>query len=121
MDDFGGSVGGGGRYDKMIGKFTGQDTPACGFSIGFERIVMLLLENGYQIPSKRTKKAYLLEKKMPQEGILKVLNLAKADRAAGKQVLIVNMKKNKKFQKEQLAADGYEEIVDCYRDSIMEL
>ena len=121
MDDFGGSVAGGGRYDKMIGKFTGQDTPACGFSIGFERIVMLLLENGYQIPSKRAKKAYLLEKKMPQEGILKVLNLAKADRAAGKQVLIVNMKKNKKFQKEQLAADGYEEIVDCYRDSIMEL
>ena len=27
MDEFGGSVGGGGRYDKMIGKFTGQDTP----------------------------------------------------------------------------------------------
>ena len=48
MDDFGGSVAGGGRYDKMIGKFTGQDTPACGFSIGFERIVMLLLENGYK-------------------------------------------------------------------------
>lgn len=44
MDDFGGSVAGGGRYDKMIGKFTGQDTPACGFSIGFERIVMLLLK-----------------------------------------------------------------------------
>ena len=40
MDEFGGSVAGGGRYDKMIGKFTGQDTPACGFSIGFERIVM---------------------------------------------------------------------------------
>ena len=50
MDDFGGSVAGGGRYDKMIGKFTGQDTPACGFSIGFERIVMLLLENGYKVP-----------------------------------------------------------------------
>ena len=45
MDDFGGSVAGGGRYDRMIGKFTGQDTPACGFSIGFERIVMLLLES----------------------------------------------------------------------------
>ena len=57
MDDFGGSVGGGGRYDKMIGKFTGQDTPACGFSIGFERIVMLLLENGYQIPAKRAEKS----------------------------------------------------------------
>lgn len=121
MDDFGGSVAGGGRYDKMIGKFTGQDTPACGFSIGFERIVMLLLENGYEVPSVKTKKAYLLEKKMPKEGMLKVLGMAKADREEGKQVLIVNMKKNKKFQKEQLMADGYEEIVDCYADSVAEL
>ena len=59
MDEFGGSVGGGGRYDKMIGKFTGQDTPAVGFSIGFERIVMLLLERGYQVPDSRVKKAFL--------------------------------------------------------------
>ncbi|MDY6304962.1 MAG: histidine--tRNA ligase, partial [Oribacterium sp.] len=36
-DGFAGSVGGGGRYDKMVGRFTGQDTPAVGFSIGFER------------------------------------------------------------------------------------
>lgn len=121
MDEFGGSVAGGGRYDKMIGKFTGQDTPACGFSIGFERIVMLMLENGYQIPSKKAKKAYLLEKNMHQEGVLKVLEMAKKDRAEGKQVLIVNMKKNKKFQKDQMIADGYEEIIDCYKDSILEL
>lgn len=114
MDDFGGSVAGGGRYDKMIGKFTGQDTPACGFSIGFERIVMLLLENGYQVPKKGAKKAYLLEKKMPKEQLLNVLSMAKADRESGMSVLIVNMKKNKKFQKEQLLADGYEEIIDCY-------
>ena len=117
MDDFGGSVAGGGRYDKMIGKFTGQDTPACGFSIGFERIVMLLLENGYEVPNKGVKKAYLLDKKFPNAGLLKVLSLAKADREAGKQVLIVNMKKNKKFQKDQLKEEGYEEIVDCYADS----
>ena len=121
MDEFGGSVAGGGRYDKMIGKFTGQDTPACGFSIGFERIVMLLLENGYQVPTKREQKAYLLEKNMHKEGILKVLAMAKADREAGKQVLIANMKKNKKFQKEQLNANGYLDIVDCYRDSVGEL
>lgn len=121
MDDFGGSVAGGGRYDKMIGKFTGQDTPACGFSIGFERIVMLLLENGYEVPRKGAKKAYLLEKNMPKEGMLKVLAMAKTDREAGKQVLIVNMKKNKKFQKEQLQAEGYEEIIDCYADSVDQL
>lgn len=121
MDDFGGSVAGGGRYDKMIGKFTGQDTPACGFSIGFERIVMLLLENGYEVPRKGAKKAYLLEKNMPKEGMLKVLAMAKTDREAGKQVLIANMKKNKKFQKEQLQAEGYEEIIDCYADSADQL
>ena len=121
MDDFGGSVAGGGRYDKMIGKFTGQDTPACGFSIGFERIVMLLLENGYKVPGGCQKKAYLLEKKLPKEAMLKVLALAKADREAGRQVLIVNMKKNKKFQKEQLIEEGYTEIVDCYADSVDKL
>ena len=116
MDEFGGSVGGGGRYDKMIGKFTGQDAPAVGFSIGFERIVMLLLERGYEIPSRKEKRAYLIEKKMPQEGVLKVLAQAKEDRKNGLQVLIVNMKKNKKFQKEQLAEQGYTDIVECFRD-----
>ncbi len=116
MDDFGGSVAGGGRYDRMIGKFTGQDTPACGFSIGFERIVMLLLENGFAVPGCGEKKAYLLEKRLPKEEVLRVLSLAKADREAGKQVLIVNMKKNKKFQKEQLAAEGYTDIAECYSD-----
>ena len=114
MDDFGGSVAGGGRYDRMIGRFTGQDTPACGFSIGFERIVMLLLENGYQVPKKGAKKAYLLDKKLSKADILKVLEQAKQDREAGMRVLIVNMKKNKKFQKEQLAKDGYEEMQECY-------
>lgn len=114
MDEFGGSVGGGGRYDKMIGKFTGQDTPAVGFSIGFERIVMLLLERGYQVPTSRPKKAYLLEKKISQEKLLEVLEKAKADRADGMQVMIMNMKKNKKFQKEQLAEQGYTDITEVY-------
>ncbi len=114
MDEFGGSVGGGGRYDKMIGKFTGQDTPAVGFSIGFERIVMLLLERGYQVPTSRPKKAYLLEKKISREKLLEVLEQAKAERAAGNQVMIMNMKKNKKFQKEQLAEQGYTDITEVY-------
>ena len=88
------------------------------YTSGFERIVMLLLERGYQVPSSRDKKAFLIEKNMPQEGMLKVLNLAKAERAAGRQVMIANMKKNKKFQKEQLTEQGYGDIVECYRDSI---
>ena len=115
MDEFGGSVGGGGRYDEMIGKFTGQPTPACGFSIGFERIVMLLLERGYEIPDNKEKLALLIEKGVPQEKMLEVLAFAKEQRAAGKQVMLSIMKKNKKFQKEQLSQEGYTEIKEFFK------
>lgn len=116
MDEFGGSVGGGGRYDEMIGRFTGQPTPACGFSIGFERIVMLLLEKNYQIPAQAEKKAYLIEKKMPAEKLSAILEKAKAERAAGTQVNVVMMKKNKKFQKEQMEAEGYTVFEEFFAD-----
>ena len=116
MDEFGGSVGGGGRYDEMIGKFTGQNTPACGFSIGFERIVMLLLERGYEVPHQEEKKAYLLEKGLPQSEFINIMKTACDERAAGKQVTVLNMKKNKKFQKEQLAEMGYTNIVECFKN-----
>ena len=51
---------------------------------------------------------------MPQEKLLSVLEQAKADRANGMQVMIVNMKKNKKFQKEQLAQQGYVEMEEVF-------
>ena len=114
MDEFGGSVGGGGRYDEMIGKFTGNNTCACGFSIGFERIVMLLLERGYEITTKNGKKAYLIEKNMPADKLLNILKQATEERSAGTQINISIMKKNKKFQKDQLAADGYTEFVEFF-------
>ena len=114
MDEFGGSVGGGGRYDEMIGKFTGNNTCACGFSIGFERIVMLLLERGYEIPTKNGKKAYLIEKNMPADKLLNILKQATEERSTGTQINISIMKKNKKFQKDQLAADGYTEYVEFF-------
>ena len=116
MDEFGGSVGGGGRYDEMIGKFTGQNTPACGFSNGFERIVMLLLERGYEVPHQEEKKAYLLEKGLLQSEFINIMKTACDERAAGKQVTVLNMKKNKKFQKEQLAEMGYTNIVECFKN-----
>lgn len=116
MDEFGGSVGGGGRYDEMIGKFTGNDTCACGFSIGFERIVMLLLERDYQVPRAKEKKAYLIDKKAPASVMQKVIEKAKADREKGIRVNINIMKKNKKFQKEQLMAEGYTEIEEIFAD-----
>lgn len=43
-EGFSGAIGGGGRYDKMVGKFSGIDTPAVGYSIGFEPVTMLLKE-----------------------------------------------------------------------------
>ena len=114
MDEFGGSVGGGGRYDEMIGKFTGNNTCACGFSIGFERIVMLLLERGYEIPTNAAKKAYLIEKNMPADKLLPILKQAEEERKNGVQVNISIMKKNKKFQKEQMTAEGYTEFVEFF-------
>ncbi|MCD8232182.1 MAG: histidine--tRNA ligase [Clostridiales bacterium] len=115
MPEFGGSCGGGGRYDKMVGNFTGKDVPACGFSIGFERIILLLMESGFQVPGQPEKTAYLVEKGMSGEKLTEVISKAQEARADGKQVLVVRMNKNKKFQKEQLAKDGYTDFVEFYR------
>ena len=118
IDGFGGSVGGGGRYDEMIGKFTGQKTCACGFSIGFERIVMLLLERDYQVPSNAGKKAYLIEKNMPGDKLAAIFKEAAEERKNGSIVSVNMMKKNKKFQKEQMTAEGYTEFKEFFCDGI---
>ena len=46
VPDLAGSLGGGGRYDNLVGMFSGRDVPACGFSLGFERIIVLMTERG---------------------------------------------------------------------------
>lgn len=114
IPEFGGSCGGGGRYDHMVGKFAGHDVPACGFSIGFERIILLLMESGFQIPNRAKKVAYLVEKNYPVEKLVEVMNQAKAERKNGKEVLVVRRNKNAKFQKENLSEQGYEEIVELF-------
>lgn len=114
MPELGAACGGGGRYDKMIGKFTGNDVPACGFSIGFERIILLLMESGFKIPESPKKVAYLVEKNYPADKLVGVMEQAKAARENGQQVLVVRMNKNKKFQKEKLSAEGYEEFVEFF-------
>ena len=110
------SVGGGGRYDKMIGKFTGQDVPACGFSIGFERIMMVLMEKGFTPPDAREKEAVLLEKNLDADQLSKVFAEAQAARDDGHVVNVTNMKKNKKFQRESLAEQGYTEFKDVFKE-----
>ena len=116
LKEFHSSCGGGGRYDQMIGKFTGQNTPACGFSIGFERIITILMDNGFQVPSEGNKIAYLLEKGLPSNKVSQVFAEAEEMRRAGNQVLLVRMNKNKKFQKEQLANNGYTEFKEFFKD-----
>ena len=118
MPQFGGSCGGGGRYDKMVGRFTGKDVPACGFSIGFERIILLLVESGFQVPSQPARTAYLIEKGVESETLCQVIAQAQQERAKGTQVLVARMNKNKKFQKEQLMADGYENFREFYKNPL---
>lgn len=114
IPEFGGSCGGGGRYDKMVGKFTGQDTPAVGFSIGFERIVMLLLENDYRIPNEGRRVAFLVEKNMGADRLSLIMKEAATMRKNGDIVLVSRMNKNKKFQKEQLEKEGYTEFKEFF-------
>ena len=118
MPQFGSSVAGGGRYDRMVGRFTGQDTPACGFSIGFERIITILMDENFQIPDQAKKVAYLVEKGIATEDLCRVIAKAQQERANGRQVLVVRMNKNKKFQKQQLMEEGYEEFEDFYKNPL---
>ncbi|HEY9784042.1 MAG TPA: histidine--tRNA ligase [Candidatus Obscuribacterales bacterium] len=55
------SMGGGGRYDRMVAKFSGRDVPACGYSIGFERVLGALQDRGFKPPSGREKLALIYE------------------------------------------------------------
>jgi len=118
MEGFSGSVAGGGRYDKMIGKFTGSDTPACGFSIGFERIITILMDSGFKIPDESKKIAFLYEKNIDASVLTSILKEASALREAGNIVLVSKMNKNKKFQKEGLEKQGYVEFKEFYREAL---
>ena len=118
IPEFGGSCGGGGRYDKMVGKFTGNDVPACGFSIGFERIILLLMEQGFQIPGRPKKKVFLIEKGVSGKALADCIAQAQKERETGTQVLVARMNKNKKFQKEQLLKEGWEEFQEFYREPL---
>ena len=64
----------------------------------------------------RTKVAYLIEKGYPADKLVDMIAKAQEERQAGKQVLVVRMNKNKKFQKEKLAAEGYKDIVEFFNN-----
>lgn len=118
MEGFGGSVSGGGRYDQLVGKFTGQDTPACGISIGFERIITILMDQGFKVPVKNVSKAFLYEKGLDAAQFRKVIAAAEEERSKGHKVALAMMAKNKKFQKDQFVENGFGEFVEFYKKDL---
>jgi histidyl-tRNA synthetase len=73
--DFKGAIAGGGRYDNLIGKFLNQQVPAVGFSIGFERIFSILMDNGISIPEQNKKIAVMYDEAQLVEAIKKAEEL----------------------------------------------
>jgi histidyl-tRNA synthetase len=102
------SIAGGGRYDNMIGRFLGRPVPACGFSIGFERLVEILEEQAQAgwLESKRSKVVLLVDERLAD--LTPVLAHARERRANG-DIVMLEPKSAKSFGKQiyQLARDGF--------------
>lgn len=113
-DDFSGSIAGGGRYDNLIEKFTGQAVPAVGFSIGFERIYSILTETGRQVLSARKKLAVLYE-----GDFLQANAVAERYRPGYDVALFVRPKKLGKFIA-ALQAYGYDGLFVCGKSQDVE-
>ncbi|MGN0589687.1 MAG: histidine--tRNA ligase [Ruminiclostridium sp.] len=105
---FGGTVAGGGRYDNLIGRFTGDNVPAVGFSIGFERIFSIVTENEIVLSGKRKKTAILYK----EEDILEAIK--KSSELEGESdvtlILVTNPKKIDK-QYSRAKEQGYDDII----------
>ncbi len=107
------SIAGGGRYDEMIGKFSDGklQAPACGFSIGFERIVAILKDKGFRPERKGESVAYLLRPGLATDRVREVIVEVNRLRDEGNCVLISPKAKNVKAQIEKLEEYGYTRIV----------
>jgi histidyl-tRNA synthetase len=86
VPDLAGSLGGGGRYDGLIGMFLGEDVPACGFSLGLERILVVMAERGMFPPAVEQASADVLLTLFDSSSAPHVLTLAAELRASGVRV-----------------------------------
>ena len=111
---FSGAVAGGGRYDNMVGKFIGQQVPAVGFSIGFERVCGILLEQGYQIPGAKPKMALLYLKDADFAAVLAKAEQLRADY----DVTVLPQAKKLGKQFGTLEAAGYNAVAFADNDDI---
>lgn len=113
MVELASSVAGGGRYDNMVEKYANISVPACGFSIGFERIITILKEKEHHLNIDPLKKvAFVVDKNISNEMLSDLFIEAKRLREEeNKIVLVVYKSKNFKFQKEKLEEDGFKDII----------
>ena len=86
VKDLAGSLGGGGRYDNLVGMFSGQDLPACGFSLGLERILVVMNERGMFPPQLVSTPADVLVAIWNEQTMAESLALAQKLRAQGVRV-----------------------------------
>jgi histidyl-tRNA synthetase len=98
------SIAGGGRYDRMIGRILGRDVPACGFSIGFERIIAILQERGGGITEPVQRIALLFDPH--QDDLAEVVSAAQRLRVGGHVVTLELRGKRLRKQLDDLAAQG---------------
>ena len=86
--DLAGSLGGGGRYDNLIGMFSGSNVPACGFSLGLERILVVMAERGMFPPTLATSPADVMVAMFDESAAANTLRVADHLRASGLRVLV---------------------------------
>lgn len=111
------SIAGGGRYDKMIGKFSGQDVHATGFSIGFERIITILKDKmSDDAKISENNLAILIAKDVPLDKKIALFEEAKVLRKEGTVVTIQPMRKNVKQQITKLEKEGFSNFRKIYKD-----
>lgn len=115
IDGYGFSIAGGGRYDEMIGKFSGNKVPACGFSIGFERIITILKDMlGESFKLNDGGVAILVHKDVSTAQKVHIFEKANRLRAEGKTVTVLPMKKNLNAQFKKLEEEGYTRFEKVY-------
>jgi histidyl-tRNA synthetase len=114
---FSGAVAGGGRYDNMVGKFLGQQVPAVGFSIGFERICGILMEQGYKVPDDKERFALLYDDSLAFSAVV-----AKANELRG-EYCVALFKKSKKIgpQLNMLEAAGFTKFAALNADGSLKM
>ena len=83
VKDLAGSLGGGGRYDNLVGMFLGEDVPACGFSLGLERILFVMAERGMFPAEVSSSPANAMVVTWDEDSIVDSISLAQELRAAG--------------------------------------